>query len=106
MPVHIRSDNVWEVIAKKLGKFFSRMSVGPWFIEHGSPWENVYIESIKGEPRDELLDREMFYSPKEAKFLIEIWRNHHNKVRKHGSMGYRPPACRVHLAQVAGHPLD
>jgi hypothetical protein len=32
----------------------------------GSPWENGYNESFNGKLRDELLNREIFYSLKEA----------------------------------------
>ena len=92
VPVHIRSDNGPEFIARKVRKLLSRLSVRPLFIEPGSPWENGYIESFNGKMRDELLDREIFYSLKEAQILIDIWRNHYNTVRPHSSLGYRPPA--------------
>jgi len=62
------------------------------FIEPGSPWENGYVESFNGRLRDELLDREIFYTLLEAKVLIERWREHYNRVRPHSSLGYRPPA--------------
>ncbi len=42
--------------------------------------------------RDELLNGEIFYTLKEAQVMIEIWRQHYNKVRPHSSLGYRPPA--------------
>ena len=42
--------------------------------------------------RDELLNGEIFYSLKEAKVLIEQWRQHYNTVRPHSSLGYQPPA--------------
>ncbi len=92
VPVHIRSDNGSEFIAKKVRKFLSRLSVKPLFIEPGSPWENGYIELFNGKMRDELLAREIFYSVKEAQVLIEMWRKHYNTVRPHSSLGYRPPA--------------
>jgi len=50
-----------------------------------------YIESFNGKMRDELLDREIFYSEKEAQTLIEMWRKHYNMVRPHSSLGYKPP---------------
>ena len=62
------------------------------FIEPGSPWENGYIESFNGKLRDELLNGEIFYTLKEAKVLIERWRQHYNRLRPHSSLGYRPPA--------------
>ncbi len=92
VPVHIRSDNGSEFIAKKVRKFLSRLSVRPLFIETDSPWENGYIESFNGKMRDELLDREIFYSLKEAQVLTEMWRNHYNMVRPHNSLRYKPPA--------------
>ena len=60
------------------------------FIEPSSPWENGYNESFNGKLRDELLNREIFYTLKEAKVLIEQWRRHYNTVRPHSSLGYRP----------------
>ena len=57
-----------------------------------SPWENGYNESFNGKLRDELLNREIFYNIKEAKVLIENWRQEYNTVRPHSSLGYRPPA--------------
>jgi len=92
VPVHIRSDNGSEFVAKKVRMFLSGLSVKPLFIEPGSPWENGYIESFNGKMRDELLAREIFYSLKEAQVLIEMWRKHYNTVRPHSSLGYRPPA--------------
>jgi putative transposase len=92
VPVHIRSDNGSEFIAKKVRQFLSRLSVKPLFIEPGSPWENGYIESFNGRMRDELLAREIFYSLKEAQVLIEMWRRHYNTARPHSALGYRPPA--------------
>jgi putative transposase len=62
------------------------------YIEPGSPWENGYCESFNGKLRDECLNGEIFYSRKEAPVLIEQWRVHHNTVRPHSSLGYRPPA--------------
>ncbi len=62
------------------------------FIEPGSPWENGYVESFNGKLRDELLDREIFYTLTEAKILIERWRREDNTVRPHRALGSRPPA--------------
>jgi transposase InsO family protein len=62
------------------------------FIEPGSPWENGYVESLNGKLRDELLNREIFYTLTEAKVLIESWRREYNEFRPHSSLGYRPPA--------------
>ena len=50
------------------------------------------MESFNGKLRDELLDREIFYTLTEAKVLIEQWRRQYNTVRPHSALGYRPPA--------------
>lgn len=92
VPVHLRSDNGSEFIARRLRAWLDRLTVKPLFIEPGSPWENGYIESFNGKMRDELLDREIFYSLKEAEILIEQWRIVYNTVRPHSALGYRPPA--------------
>lgn len=68
------------------------MGVRTLFIEPGSPWENSRCESFNGKLRDELLDRRIFYRLSEAKVWTERWRWHYNRVRLHGSLGYRPPA--------------
>jgi diadenosine tetraphosphate (Ap4A) HIT family hydrolase len=73
-------------------EWLRRLGVETLFIEPGSPWENGYVESFIGKLRDELLNREIFYTLKEATILIEQWRRHYNGVRPHSALGYRPPA--------------
>jgi len=68
------------------------VNVKTLYIAPGSPWENGYCESFNSKLRDEFLDREVLYTLKEAKVLIEAWRRHYNTIRPHSSLGYRPPA--------------
>ena len=49
------------------------------YIERGSPWENGYIESFNARLRDELLNREIFYTLREAQIVIESWRRHYKR---------------------------
>ncbi len=100
VPEYIRSDNGPEFTAKIVRDWLGRVDVGTLFIEPGSPWENGYIESFNGKLRDELLNREVFYTLHEAKTLIEWWRREYNEFRPHSSLGYRAPA------PVAIEPLD
>ena len=72
------------------------------FIEPGSPWENGYVESFNGKLRDELLDREIFYTLTEAQILIERWRRQYNTVRPHSALGYRPPAPEAIIPAALG----
>jgi putative transposase len=46
---------------------------------------------IIGKLRDEFLNREIFYTLKEAAILIEQSRRHYNGVRPHSALRYRPP---------------
>jgi hypothetical protein len=54
--------------------------------------------------RDELLDREIFYSRWEAQIMIDSWRRHSTSVRPHASLGYRPPAPEVFVPAFAAWP--
>ena len=92
LPEHIRSDNGPEFCARAVREWLDRLDIGPLFIEPGSPWENGYNESFNGKLRDELLNREVFYTLEEASVLIENWRCEYNTIRPHSSLGYRPPA--------------
>ncbi len=92
IPAHIRSDNGPEFTATLIRQWLAALHVETLFIEPGSPWENGYVESFNGKLRDELLDREIFYTLTEAKILIERWRREYNTVRPHSALGYRPPA--------------
>jgi transposase InsO family protein len=92
IPDHIRSDNGPEFTAKAVRKWLSSLGVKTLYIEPGSPWENGYVESFNGRMRDELLNREIFTTLKEAQVLIEQWRKEYNQVRPHSARNNRPPA--------------
>jgi len=62
------------------------------YIEPGSSWENGYVESYIGKLRDELLNGLILDTLMEAKVLVESWPREYNRIRPHGSLGYRPPA--------------
>jgi transposase InsO family protein len=91
-PVYLRSDNGPEFTARAIREWLERLKVRTLFIEPGCPWENGYVESFNGKLRDELLNREIFYTLTEAEVLLERWRKHYNTSRPHSALGYRPPA--------------
>ena len=91
-PEYIRSDNGPEFTAHKVREWLQHVEVQTLFIEPGSPWENGYVESFNGKLRDELLNREIFYTLTEAQVLVERWRRDYNRHRPHSALGYRPPA--------------
>ena len=62
----------------------------------GSPadWSTgrMATASFNGKLREECLNREIFYSLKEAQIVIEKWCVEYNTRRPHSALGYRPPA--------------
>ena len=56
------------------------VGAGTLYIEPGSPWENGYVESFNGKLRDELLDREVFYTLLEVQVLAEQCRQTYNRI--------------------------
>lgn len=92
VPAYLRSDNGPEFTASAVRNWLARLRVQTLFIEPGCPWENGYVESFNGKLRDELLNREIFYTLTEAEVLLERWRVHYNTRRPHSSLRYRPPS--------------
>ena len=91
VPDHIRSDKGPEFAARAVREWLGSVGARTLYIEPGSPWENGYIESTGGKVRDELLDREVFYTLLQVKVLTEQYRQTYNRIRPHSSLGYKPP---------------
>jgi transposase InsO family protein len=91
-PTFMRSDNGPEFIAEEVREWLRTSEIDTLYIEKGSPWENGYVESFHSRLRDELLNRELFLSLAEAKFIIRRWQEEYNGIRPHSSLGYLPPA--------------
>ena len=54
---------------------------------------NGYVESFNGRLRDELLNRELFLSVPEARYVLDEWREDYNQRRPHGSLDWQTPAA-------------
>ena len=93
VPEYIRSDNGPEFTAKAIRNWLNRVGVKTLFIEPGSPWENGYIESFNGKLRDELLNRSLFLSIDEMRYVADHWRMDYNHYRPHSSLNYMAPAA-------------
>jgi transposase InsO family protein len=91
-PEFIRSDNGPEFIARAVQEWLRERGARTLYITPGSPWENAYSESFNSRLRDEVLDRELFTSMAEAKYVLEEHRREHNEHRPHSSLEYRTPA--------------
>ncbi len=61
--------------------WLKRLGVKTLFITPGSPWENVYNESFNGTLGDQVLKREIFYTLREARYIIEEWSKEYNRIR-------------------------
>ena len=92
-PENLRSDNGPEFVARAVRRWLNQAGVATLFIAKGSPWENGYVESFNGKLRDELLNRELFLSLDEARWVIDRWRMDYNHHRPHSALDYRTPAA-------------
>ena len=97
-PQHPRSDNGPEFVSLALLGWTRDENLDLMLIEPGKPWQNGTNESFNGKFRDECLSMEWFRNRKEAKVVIEDWRNHYNSIRPHSSLGYKTPhEFKMHL---------
>lgn len=91
VPQYIRSDNGSEFIAYKIQDWMKQRGIRSHYIKPGSPWEQAYVESFHDKLRDEFLNRELFYTIREAEIMLEDWRKEYNGLRPHSSLDYRTP---------------
>ena len=91
VPGYIRSDNGPEFIAAQVQQWLSEHHIKTIYIDPGSPWQNGCIESFHSRFRDECLNREWLLNLREARVVIEDWRQHYNTDRPHSRLGYLSP---------------
>jgi len=92
-PQQIRSDNGPEFVAKTVRRWLERSDVKILFIAKDSPLGNGYVESLNGKLRDELLNRELFLSLEEARWVIDRRQLDCNHHRVHSALDYQTPAA-------------
>ena len=92
-PEYLRSDNGPEFIAKEIQRWLGQAAVATLYIQKASPWENGYVESFNGKLRDELLNRELFLSLPEARYVLDEWRLEYNHRRPHSGIRWQTPAA-------------
>jgi transposase InsO family protein len=51
------------------------------------------VESFNGKLRDELLNRELFLSVPEARYVLDEWRAEYNHRRPHSGLQWQTPAA-------------
>ncbi len=91
-PEHIRCDNGPELTANALKDWCRFSGAGSAYIDPGSPWQNVYVESFNSRVRDELLAVEQFSCLAEAQVMVADWREDYNERRPHSALAMMAPA--------------
>ena len=82
-----------EFVAKTVRRWLQRSDIKTLFISKGSSWENGYVESTGDKQRDELLNRKLFLSLEEARWVTDRWRLDNNHHRIHSALDYQTPAA-------------
>ncbi|MEE9475237.1 MAG: IS3 family transposase [Roseateles sp.] len=90
-PLFMRSDNGPEFVSHAILEWIAGAGIATVLNDPGKPWQNGADESFNGKFRDECLSVEWFRSRREAKVVIESWRQHYNEVRPHSSLQYLTP---------------
>jgi putative transposase len=70
VPAFLRSDNGLEFVAQAFGACITSICTRTAYAGPGSPWENRWCEFLNARSRDELLNSEILYSPREVQILI------------------------------------
>lgn len=91
LPNVITTDNGPEFTGRALDEWAYRTGVQLNFIRPGKPIENAYAESFIGRLRDECLNENWFINLKQARDIIEDWRNDYNELRPHSSLNGMAP---------------
>lgn len=92
-PVHVRSDNGPEFVAKIVERWAEQVGVHLVRSEPGSPWQNPYSETFHSRARDEFTEATVFGSLAESIVLCESYREWYNLERRHSSLKYQTPAA-------------
>lgn len=90
-PVSIVCDNGTEFKSKAMLFWSEEANVKLSFIQSGKPMQNAFVESLNGKFRNECLNQHWFRTLDEARYEINLWREHYNHVRPHSSLNYMPP---------------
>ncbi|MCY4747511.1 IS3 family transposase [Pelomonas sp. UHG3] len=90
-PLFMRSDNGPEFVSQAILEWIASSGIAMVLNDPGKPWQNGADESFNGKFRDECLSVEWFRLRREAKVVIESWRQHYNEVRPHSSLQYLTP---------------
>lgn len=92
LPKRILVDNGTEFTSKALDAWAYWNEVKLDFSRPGRPGDNAHIEAFNSVVRRECLSQHWFKSLREARGLLEAWRDEYNNDRPHGSLHQMTPA--------------
>ncbi len=95
VPAFVRSNNGPEFVSLAILKWLTQNQVETVHIDPGKPCQNGTNESFNGRLRDECLNGEWLRTRREARVVIEAWRQHYNTVRPHMSLNLTPMEFRL-----------
>ena len=90
-PKKVICDNGTEFTSKAMFFWSKETGVELGFIQPDKPTQNAFVESLNGKFRNECLNQHWFRTLDEARYEIDLWREHYNNVRSHSSLTYLPP---------------
>lgn len=97
-PKRIVCDNGTEFTSKAMFFWSKESHITLGFIQPSKPTQNAFVESANGKFRNECLNLHWFRTIEEARYEIDLWRNHYNHERPHSSLNYLPPVAFAKLA--------
>lgn len=84
-PKMIKSDNGTEFTSNLILSWTHEKQLLWQYIQPGKPQQNGYCESFNGKFRDECLNESLFFDLRQARMVVEKWRNDYNCFRPHSS---------------------
>ncbi|SUC43210.1 Integrase core domain [Providencia stuartii] len=92
-PNKVTCDNGTEFTSKAMFFWSKETGITLGFIQPENPTQNAFVESLNGEFRNKCLNPHGFRTLDEARYEIELWREHYNHVRPHSSLNDMPPVA-------------
>jgi putative transposase len=90
-PVQLVLDNGPELVSRALEDWAHQHAVTLHFIDPGKPIQNAHCESFHSRLRDECLNEHWFLGLRDARRIVEAWRQDYNAERPHSALAYRTP---------------
>lgn len=92
-PNKVTCDNGTEFTSKAMFFWSKETGITLGFIQPENPTQNAFVESLNGKFRNKCLNPHGFRTLDEARYEIELWREHYNHVRPHSSVNDMPPVA-------------